>query len=176
MTEKKRNIIQAASELFASDGYTATSTNKIAKKAGVSEGLVFRHFATKEGLLEVILKEGEQRVKSFYSDIVFESDPKDVLKKTIHLPFQLSEQDVEFMKLQVKLAWELNKKEVVNLEPLRLKLGVSFKKLGYQQPDLETDTLFYLIDGINAAILQGSIKDADSLKSFLINKYSNKAE
>ena len=36
MTEKQQNIVNAALELFATDGVDATSTNKIAKAAGVS--------------------------------------------------------------------------------------------------------------------------------------------
>ena len=41
MTDKKEKILNAALELFANDGYNVTSTSKIAKTAGVSEGLIF---------------------------------------------------------------------------------------------------------------------------------------
>lgn len=64
MTEKKRNIIDAAAQLFSSNGFSATSTSKIAEKAGVSEGLIFRHFGNKSALLDTILAEGEQRLKA----------------------------------------------------------------------------------------------------------------
>ena len=37
MTEKQEKILQAALQLFAKEGYHATSTNKVAKLAGVSE-------------------------------------------------------------------------------------------------------------------------------------------
>ena len=59
MTEKKEKILQAALELFAKEGFYATSTSKVAKTAGVSEGLIFRHFGNKEGLLHAVLDEGE---------------------------------------------------------------------------------------------------------------------
>ena len=45
--KKKEQILNAALELFANDGFTATSTSKVAKRAGVSEGLIFRHFGNK---------------------------------------------------------------------------------------------------------------------------------
>ena len=48
MTDKQEKILQAALELFAKEGFKGTSTNKIAKKAGVSEGLIFRHFENKD--------------------------------------------------------------------------------------------------------------------------------
>ncbi|MFT5243346.1 MAG: AcrR family transcriptional regulator, partial [Psychroserpens sp.] len=43
MTDKKEQILKSALELFANEGVNATSTNKIAKYAAVSEGLIFRH-------------------------------------------------------------------------------------------------------------------------------------
>ena len=47
MTEKKKKIIGAALEMFSDNGYKGTATNQIAKKAKVSEGLIFRHFKNK---------------------------------------------------------------------------------------------------------------------------------
>lgn len=51
ITEKQRNIIFAAIESFSEKGYAATSTSEIAKKAGVAEGTIFRHYKTKKDLL-----------------------------------------------------------------------------------------------------------------------------
>jgi len=50
-TPKQKKIIAAAIEIFAEKGYAATSTNEIAKKAGVAEGTIFRHYKTKKDLL-----------------------------------------------------------------------------------------------------------------------------
>ena len=44
-------MLSAANALFFEHGYAATSTRKIAEAAGVTEGLVFHYFATKEALL-----------------------------------------------------------------------------------------------------------------------------
>lgn len=54
MTEKQLNIICAAIELFSEKGFAATSTSEIAKKAGVAEGTIFRHYKTKKDLLLAI--------------------------------------------------------------------------------------------------------------------------
>ena len=51
MTDKKRRIVEAAIYCFAENGYAATATNTIARRAGVAEGTIFRHFATKKDLL-----------------------------------------------------------------------------------------------------------------------------
>ena len=44
-------LLVAALELFAEQGYDATTTAAIARRAGVSEMTLFRHFATKDALL-----------------------------------------------------------------------------------------------------------------------------
>src|SRR5689334_13240558 len=54
-TETQRRILAAALELFAENGYAATSTAAIAKEAGVAEKTIFANFATKERLFEQIL-------------------------------------------------------------------------------------------------------------------------
>ena len=50
-------IISASLELFAKHGYSATTTEAIAKKAHISKGLIFTHFSTKQDLLFAILDE-----------------------------------------------------------------------------------------------------------------------
>ncbi|MRH43696.1 TetR family transcriptional regulator [Aquibacillus halophilus] len=56
LTEKKVNILVAAIEIFAEKGYSATSTSEIAKRAGVAEGTIFRHYDSKKDLLLGITK------------------------------------------------------------------------------------------------------------------------
>lgn len=55
LTEKQKSIIKAAIETFAEKGYSASSTNEIARKAGVAEGTIFRHYKTKKDLLITII-------------------------------------------------------------------------------------------------------------------------
>ncbi|MFJ5771986.1 TetR/AcrR family transcriptional regulator [Psychrobacillus sp. NPDC093180] len=55
LTDKQKKIIIAAIESFSEKGYAATSTNEIAKKAGVAEGTIFRHYKTKKELLVSIV-------------------------------------------------------------------------------------------------------------------------
>lgn len=51
LTDKQKQILVAAIEIFSVKGYAATSTSEIAKKAGVAEGTIFRHYKTKKDLL-----------------------------------------------------------------------------------------------------------------------------
>lgn len=55
LTDKQKKIIVAAIETFSEKGYAASSTSEIAKKAGVAEGTIFRHYKTKKELLVSIV-------------------------------------------------------------------------------------------------------------------------
>ena len=54
--EKKERIIRAAYELFSEKGYYSTVTPDIAKRAGVSTGIVYGYFADKRDILSYVLK------------------------------------------------------------------------------------------------------------------------
>jgi len=54
-SEKQFKILEAAIESFSEKGFAATSTSEIAKKAGVAEGTIFRHYKTKKHLLIAIV-------------------------------------------------------------------------------------------------------------------------
>src|SRR5207248_2701166 len=58
MTGKNRRlqILRVAMRLFSQRGFKGTTTKEIAKAAGVSEAMVFRHFATKDDLYAAILE------------------------------------------------------------------------------------------------------------------------
>jgi AcrR family transcriptional regulator len=88
---RERALIAAASKLFASRGYEATTTREIAKVAGCAEGLISRYFHGKAGLLLALfqLHITEQAVE--LNDTL---PPADTLEEEI---VQLTEWVVEHM-------------------------------------------------------------------------------
>jgi len=58
--ERKAEIMNIALELFANEGYHSTSIAKIAKKTGISKGLMYNYFESKEHLLKEILNDATQ--------------------------------------------------------------------------------------------------------------------
>ena len=54
--EKKNKIIQAGYELFSEVGYYGTNTAEIAKRAGVSTGIVYGYFSDKRDILICVLE------------------------------------------------------------------------------------------------------------------------
>lgn len=51
-------LVRSALDLFTTQGYHATTTPEIAGRAGVAEGTIYRHFESKEHLLNEIYRAG----------------------------------------------------------------------------------------------------------------------
>lgn len=173
MTDKKEQILNAALELFANDGFSATSTSKVAKRAGVSEGLIFRHFGNKDGLLQAILQAGEEQVKIVFADIVLETDPKEVIRKTLDIGLKMIEkqEDANFWKLQYKIKWEVEQYGEHKMEPLEMALSNAFNKLGYESPEMEAKLLLINLDGLATRFFLQKNFDLESMHKFLHKKY-----
>ena len=54
--DRRRQILDVARHLFARQGFQGTTTRAIARRAGVTEALIFRHFPTKEALYWALLE------------------------------------------------------------------------------------------------------------------------
>lgn len=55
--DTRRDVLAAAAALFATVGYTATSTYAIAERAGVKQASIYHHFRGKDVLLRTLLVE-----------------------------------------------------------------------------------------------------------------------
>jgi len=51
-------LVRAALELFTTQGYHVTTTPELARKAGVAEGTIYRHFESKQHLLNELYRGG----------------------------------------------------------------------------------------------------------------------
>ena len=52
----RQRLVRAALELFTTQGYHVTTTVQIAKKAGVAEGTIYKHFESKQHLLNELYR------------------------------------------------------------------------------------------------------------------------
>lgn len=172
MTDKKEKILKSALELFANEGVNATSTNKIAKKAGVSEGLIFKHFENKKALLNAIMESAEEKVAILFVNILQQNVAESVIKKTIELPFSIRKSEYDYWKLQFKLKWEQEYNNPKKMQPLIDKLTWAFSELNYENPELEAQLMSQILDSISSEILKGNFNNANQYKQFLNNKYS----
>lgn len=58
--ERRKEIIQAAMDVFSRSGFSGATTRKIAKKAGISEAMIYSHFKDKEDLYSAIIDQKMQ--------------------------------------------------------------------------------------------------------------------
>ena len=64
--EVRAALLAAARDVFAELGYVGASTKEIARRAGVGEVLLFRHFGSKAGLFdEAVLDQFQQLVEQW---------------------------------------------------------------------------------------------------------------
>ena len=77
--ERRTQIIEVAMTLFATKGFTGTTTRAIARAADVSEAIIFRHFATKEDLYNAIITYTvEKRSEQWNQDTIPPPDPRNI--------------------------------------------------------------------------------------------------
>ena len=54
--DRPQEITEAAFQAFAEKGYAATRVDDVAKRAGVSKGLLYLYFKTKEELFKAVIR------------------------------------------------------------------------------------------------------------------------
>lgn len=171
MSDKKERILAKALELFANYGFSGVSTFRIAQAASVSEGLIFRHYGSKKGLLEAIIQDTEERVVQLFEPILAEKDAESVIRKYIELPFQIPSDNYNYWRLQFKLKWEVEYNNPKKMQPMIKRLTACFKTLEYEQAKIEAELLVTIVDAIAINILQVGIKSQKPLKVLLLKKY-----
>ncbi len=62
--DRREQIVEVASRLFARQGFQGTTTKEIATHAGVTEALIFRHFSSKEHLYWAVIQSKIKRAGS----------------------------------------------------------------------------------------------------------------
>ncbi len=55
--DRRHQILELATELFARQGYEGTTTRQLAKLAGVNEAIIFRHFPSKQELYWEVIEQ-----------------------------------------------------------------------------------------------------------------------
>lgn len=171
MTEKQENIVKAALRLFATQGYASTSTSKVAKEAGVSEGLIFRHFGNKEGLLNAIMEMANEHMQVKIGSIAMISDSKEMLSKLFEMLFSVKEPEQELWKLMYALKWQMDSYDSAKAEPLKLVLNNAFQQLGYQDPEAETELVLMIMDGAMTSFLLHPPTNKQDILNALKMKY-----
>lgn len=80
--QRREQLISVATRQFAKFGYDATTTDTIAKAAGVTEPILYRHFGSKQELFIAITREvSEQTLRHWHNLIGDIDDPAEQLRE-----------------------------------------------------------------------------------------------
>ena len=122
-TVRERALLAAASKLFASRGYEATTTREIAARAGCAEGLIHRYFKGKAGLLLAIMRcEVSQEVVDLQERLPLASTVGDEMVQLVNWEVDRMWENREFLRVVIPRAL---------LDPV---LGQVFTAIGPLQP------------------------------------------
>ena len=95
---RKRQITRAAYEIIAEKGYNNFTMMDIAKRAGVSSGLIHHYFKDKENMLVTLLREMQQNIRqSLEQSINPVADPRKKLEIFMDQAFGLVENEKEYI-------------------------------------------------------------------------------
>jgi len=175
----KTRLLATAMRLFSAQGYDRTPTNQIAKEAGVSEGLIFRHFQTRSGLLGAILTEGMDKIATTmrpYTDMA--TSPREAIVQHIVGSLAAIQEQQDFWRLANSLRFQQSVHEVAEKQITAVNTFViatltdNFRKLGAAAPEQEALVLFALIDGICLQWLQAPTQyPLTAVQEHLIHHY-----
>jgi AcrR family transcriptional regulator len=68
--QRREQLMEVATKLFARNGYEATTTAAIALAAGVTEPILYRHFKSKQELFVAIVKVVSDRTMKHWEDLI----------------------------------------------------------------------------------------------------------
>lgn len=83
-------IIEAASKIFASNGYTGTTVQQIAEHAELPKANVLYYFKSKEGIYGAVLSEILSLWNSCLDDATIEDEPSEIFTRYIFEKMELS--------------------------------------------------------------------------------------
>ncbi len=74
--QRREQLLDVAASLFASRGYAGATTAQIAKEAGVTEPIIYRHFKSKRDLFVALVERtGKQTLVQWEKDLGKTNDP-----------------------------------------------------------------------------------------------------
>ena len=119
--EKKKKIIEAGYALFSEAGYYGTNTAEIAKRAGVSTGIVYGYFKDKRDILfyviKIYIKEIASPIMEYISSLSAPVSIENIMREVVELTEKMHKQNANLHNILHSLAFT---ESDINEEFLRL--------------------------------------------------------
>lgn len=112
---RRHQILEAAMACFARKGFHSTTMEDIGQEAGLSPGVAYRYFTSKEDIILATIQQSVERSRRFYETEAEEEDTPSVLEQIIDNDLQRLEEpgrDI-YYKVRVQLWAEAIQNEKV---------------------------------------------------------------
>ena len=82
--KRREQLLDCAAELFAKNGYARATTAQLAKAAGVTEPIIYRHFDSKRDLFVALIERtGRETISQWEQHLSGADDPAERLRRLI---------------------------------------------------------------------------------------------
>jgi AcrR family transcriptional regulator len=152
--QKTDLILHTALDLFANEGFYPTSISKIAQKAGISKGLMYNYFESKEGLILAIIGKG---IKTLTDSLDPNHDgylTEEEFEFHVNENFRILQENTDYWKLYFATMMQPAVFKLVAAKysdfvpPLKAVVEEFFKRKGVPDPEAEAAYFDALLDGI----------------------------
>jgi len=151
--ERKAQIKEVALEIIFEEGFQNTSISKIAKRAGISKGLLYNYYKSKEDMIREIIFDGMEKFM-----IIFDPNKDGVLTDEearffIDEMFDILRSNIKYWRLyfsvmlQPKVMLLIQDKFMEMMGPLMNILIFYFSQKGSENPVVDTRMVIAMIDG-----------------------------
>ncbi|MDH5490607.1 MAG: TetR family transcriptional regulator [Myxococcales bacterium] len=91
--DKRERILEAATKVFAANGFYATRVSEIAQAAGVADGTIYLYFENKDHVLISIFEDRIRKLIAFLRELIAEEAPAELrIRRVIEVQLGLLEE------------------------------------------------------------------------------------
>lgn len=180
MQDRSESILDAARSAFAEQGYEGTSIAQIARRAGVSDGLLYRYFRNKRDLLNEVLRAFYERTMIDLEAIAARDMPFHAqLQELVRRHLQTFVDDVDLCRLffgevRTQTDYEVSPIRALNQRYTSIVTGIVQKASERGEirdgidPRLVRDLIFGTVEHRAWAAVQGRAIDVDKTAADLV--------
>jgi TetR/AcrR family transcriptional regulator len=131
--DRRRQLIEVAIDLFSRKGFAGTTTREIAAAAGITEAMIFRHFATKQDFYKAILDykcsgESAQGWLAETQRFMDANDDEGLFRFLLSSIIQMHRDQPEFERLLIHAALEGHELAIMHHNQMASSVGAQFKE------------------------------------------------
>lgn len=175
----KQKILNAALEVFATEGYHSATVDAIAKTAGISKGLIYNYFKGKDDVLQELMVGMMDTLMCEYMPLKPGGRfTKDDIINFINVGIDLVLEKPHFWKLyfsvfvQPEVMAIVYEKMMEMAEPYMIGLTHYFKDKGFESPEVIVRYFSAVMDGIQLhCMLDPKNFPAKEVKDLLIKQF-----